>query len=101
MSVLGGTRHWAGPAVGAVAITCLMYFFTAGNNPIAGKAAVGVILVLVILFMPNGILGFVLKRTAGKRSVPPALAAQAAAATAAATAPATSDRKSTRLNSSQ
>ncbi|MDI1269899.1 MAG: branched-chain amino acid ABC transporter ATP-binding protein/permease [Polaromonas sp.] len=80
MSVLGGTRHWAGPAVGAIAITCLMYFFTAGNNPIAGKAAVGVILVLVILFMPNGILGFFLKRTAGKRSVPPALAAQAAAA---------------------
>ncbi|MDP1954403.1 MAG: branched-chain amino acid ABC transporter ATP-binding protein/permease [Polaromonas sp.] len=75
MSVLGGTRHWAGPAVGAVAITCLMYFFTAGNNPIAGKAAVGVILVLVILFMPNGILGYFLKRTAGKRSVPPATAA--------------------------
>jgi len=92
MSVLGGTRHWAGPAVGAVAITCLMYFFTAGNNPIAGKAAVGVILVLVILFMPNGILGFVLKRTAGKRSVPPALAAQAAAATEAAPAPATSGK---------
>lgn len=79
MSVLGGTRHWAGPAVGAVAITCLMYFFTAGNNPIAGKAAVGVILVLVILFMPNGILGYFLKRTAGKRSVPPVVAAQAAA----------------------
>lgn len=79
MSVLGGTRHWAGPAVGAVVITCLMYFFTAGNNPIAGKAAVGVILVLVILFMPNGILGYFLKRTAGKRSVPPVVAAQAAA----------------------
>ena len=71
MSVLGGTRHWAGPAVGAIAITCLTYFFTAGNNPIAGKAAVGVILVLVILFMPNGILGYFLKRTAGKRSVRP------------------------------
>jgi branched-chain amino acid transport system permease protein len=92
MSVLGGTRHWAGPAVGAVAITCLMYFFTAGNNPIAGKAAVGVILVLVILFMPNGILGFFLKRTAGKRSVPPVLAAQAAAAPEAAPAPATSGK---------
>ncbi|WP_341920685.1 branched-chain amino acid ABC transporter ATP-binding protein/permease [Polaromonas sp. YR568] len=88
MSVLGGTRHWAGPAVGAVAITCLMYFFTAGNHPIAGKAAVGVILVLVILFMPNGILGFVLKRTAGHRSVPPALAAQAVTAPEAAAAPA-------------
>ena len=75
MSVLGGTRHWAGPAVGAIAITCLTYFFTAGNNPIAGKAAVGVILVLVILFMPNGILGYFLKRTAGKRSVRPLLPA--------------------------
>src|SRR3546814_12267014 len=42
--------------------------------------------------MPNGILGFVLKRTAGKRSVPPALAAQAAAATEAAPAPATSGK---------
>lgn len=92
MSVLGGTRHWAGPAVGAVAITCLMYFFTAGNNPIAGKAAVGVILVLVILFMPNGILGFFLKRTAGKRSVPPAPAVLAAAAPEAAVAPAASGK---------
>ena len=82
MSVLGGTRHWAGPAVGAVAITCLMYFFTAGNNPIAGKAAVGVILVLVILFMPNGILGYFLKRTAGRRSVPPAPSAAAPEAAA-------------------
>ncbi len=68
MSVLGGTRHWAGPAVGATVITCLLYFFTAGNNPIAGKAAVGVILVVVILFMPNGILGYFLKRTAQKNA---------------------------------
>ncbi len=83
MSVLGGTRHWAGPAVGAIVITCLLYFFTAGNNPIAGKAAFGVILVVVILFMPNGILGYFLKRTATRRSVrpvspPPATAAATA-----------------------
>ncbi len=83
MSVLGGTRHWAGPAVGAIVITCLLYFFTAGNYPVAGKAAVGVILVLVILFMPNGILGYFLKRTATRRSVrpvspPPATAAETA-----------------------
>ena len=62
MSVLGGVRHWAGPAVGALAITCLLYFFTAGIDPVAGRAAVGVILVVVILFMPQGILGFLLKR---------------------------------------
>lgn len=69
MSVLGGTRHWAGPAVGAVAITSLLYYFTAGNNPIAGRAAVGAILVVVILFMPNGILGYLLKGKR-KRSAP-------------------------------
>jgi branched-chain amino acid transport system permease protein len=70
MSVLGGTRFWAGPAVGAIAITCLLYFLTAGNNPVAGKAAVGVILVLVILFMPNGILGYFFKRKTSPSSRP-------------------------------
>src|SRR5512138_2549239 len=57
MSVLGGTRHWAGPAVGAAAITTLMYAFTAGDYAVAGKAAVGLVLILVILFMPQGLLG--------------------------------------------
>jgi branched-chain amino acid transport system permease protein len=72
MSVLGGTRHWAGPAVGAVFITCLLYFFTAGNSPLAGKAAVGVILIVVILFMPQGILGYVMRRKQGKAAPIPA-----------------------------
>ena len=71
MSVLGGTRHWAGPAVGAAAITCLLYFFTTGIDPVAGKAAVGVILVVVILFMPDGVLGFILKRSKRKATAPP------------------------------
>ena len=56
MSVLGGTRHWAGPAVGAVAITALLYSFTAADHAIAGKAMTGVILIAAILFMPDGIL---------------------------------------------
>jgi branched-chain amino acid transport system permease protein len=75
MSVLGGTRHWAGPAVGAAAITGLLYFFTAGDNAVAGRAAVGGVLVLVILFLPEGILGQWLK----KRKKAPAAAAQAIA----------------------
>ncbi len=62
MSVLGGTRHWAGPAVGAVFITGLLYFFTAGANPLVGKAAIGVILIAVILFMPKGVMGYVQRK---------------------------------------
>lgn len=61
MSVLGGSRHWFGPAIGAAAITALLYAFTAGDYAVAGRAAVGLILVVVILFMPEGILGRVLK----------------------------------------
>lgn len=72
MSVLGGTRHWAGPAVGAAAITALLYAFTAGDHAVAGKAAVGVVLVAVILFMPSGILGYAMKRKPGRATVPPA-----------------------------
>lgn len=62
MSVLGGTRHWAGPAVGATVITILLYSFTAGDSAVLGKVAMGVILIGVILFMPDGILGGILKK---------------------------------------
>lgn len=57
MSVLGGSRHWFGPAVGATAITALLYAFTAGDFAVAGRAAIGFILIVVILFMPQGIMG--------------------------------------------
>ena len=81
MSVLGGTRHWLGPAVGATVITALLYVFTAGDFAVAGRAAVGLILVVVILFMPDGLLGrFVL--AARKQQTAPAEAADAAQATA-------------------
>ena len=56
MSVLGGTRHWAGPAVGALVITLLLYAFTTADHAIAGKAMVGATLIAAILFMPDGIL---------------------------------------------
>ena len=56
MSVLGGTRHWAGPALGAVVITVLLYAFTAADEAIAGKAVVGAVLFVAVLLMPEGIL---------------------------------------------
>jgi len=62
MSALGGTRHWLGPAVGAIAITVLLYAFTSGNAAVVGRALTGLILIVVIVAMPEGILGQILKR---------------------------------------
>jgi branched-chain amino acid transport system permease protein len=57
MSVLGGSRHWFGPAVGATVVTVLLYLFTSGEYAVLGRALVGLILILVILFMPGGVMG--------------------------------------------
>ena len=70
MSVLGGTRHWAGPALGATAITLLLYASTAADQAVAGKAVTGAILVAAILFLPNGMLG--LRRRRRKAIAPTA-----------------------------
>ena len=76
MSVLGGSRHWAGPAIGAVAITVLLYASTAADQAIAGKAIVGAILVMAVLFLPDGILGkLVRRRRVAETAAPPATAA--------------------------
>ena len=68
MSVLGGTRHWAGPALGATAITLLLYAFTAADQAVAGKAVIGAILVARCCSCPNGILGLRRKRASVPRA---------------------------------
>ena len=70
MSVLGGTRHWAGPAVGAVIITGLLYAFTSGDHPLLGKAISGGVLVAGILFMPEGVLERIRRRRSSAISKP-------------------------------
>ena len=79
MSALGGTRHWLGPAVGAVVITLLLYAFTGGEAAVIGRALSGLILIVVIVAMPAGILGQILKRWRKKAvaAAPPARAEQA------------------------
>ena len=57
MSVLGGSRHWAGPMIGGVLITLLLNHFTEGNSALVGKIIVGVVLTTAVLVMPQGILG--------------------------------------------
>jgi branched-chain amino acid transport system permease protein len=64
MSVMGGARHWLGPAVGATAVTVLMYGVSGGETAILGRAVVGLTLMLVILFLPEGVTGFVTGRRA-------------------------------------
>jgi branched-chain amino acid transport system permease protein len=85
MAALGGTRHWLGPAVGAVVLTVLLYAFTSGDAAVAGRALSGLILIVVIIAMPEGILGQLLKRFRKRRAPqrPPAQREPAAAASVA------------------
>ena len=59
MSVLGGARHWIGPAIGAIVITALSYSFVGGDFALAARAVIGGILVLATLFLPDGVVGFI------------------------------------------
>ena len=66
MSVLGGSRSWFGPAVGATVITTLLYAFISGGEAMIGRALVGLILVIAILWLPDGIVPAVQKRWRGR-----------------------------------
>lgn len=57
MSVLGGSRHWAGPMLGGILITLLLNAFTAGESALIGKVITGLVLAAAVLVMPRGILG--------------------------------------------
>ena len=86
MSILGGTRHWAGPAVGAVAITLLLFAFTGSSQAVLAKGFIGLILVVGILFVPNGVMSRLQRRRASVRApaadTPPAMDGAATAAPA-------------------
>ena len=56
MSILGGTRQWLGPAAGATIITASLYAFTSGESAVIGRAVVAFAMILVILFVPDGIV---------------------------------------------
>ncbi len=62
MSVLGGARHWLGPAVGAVIITASLYTFTGGQTAVLGRAVVALVLIVVILVLPEGVVPAMLRR---------------------------------------
>ncbi|MCW5744757.1 MAG: branched-chain amino acid ABC transporter ATP-binding protein/permease [Alphaproteobacteria bacterium] len=56
MSVLGGARHWLGPAVGAALIAASLYTFTSGDQAMIGRGLVALVLIVAILILPDGIV---------------------------------------------
>jgi branched-chain amino acid transport system permease protein len=83
MSVLGGARHWLGPAVGATIIASSLYAFTGGQQAVLGRAAVALGLILVILLLPEGVVPAALARWRRWRPRPPVVSGAAVASAAA------------------
>ncbi|MDR6536416.1 branched-chain amino acid ABC transporter ATP-binding protein/permease [Variovorax soli] len=89
MSILGGARHWAGPAVGATLITVALSLFVGGNHAELGRAGVALALIVVILVLPQGITPRLLARFRKEEAqARPARPARPAALTLAAARPA-------------
>jgi branched-chain amino acid transport system permease protein len=88
MSVLGGARHWLGPAVGATIIASSLYVFTGGQQAVLGRALVALVLILVILLLPEGIVPALLARWRRWRPGPVVALAEPTASPVVATAPA-------------
>jgi len=70
MSVLGGARHWFGPAIGATVITALLYAFISGGEAIMGRAIVGLVLIVAILWLPDGVVPALQKWRRRHRAAP-------------------------------
>jgi branched-chain amino acid transport system permease protein len=80
MSVLGGMRHWLGPAVGATIIGASLFAFTGGASATVGRAVVALGLIAVILLLPEGVVPTALrhvKRIFARRPRPTAAKAPA------------------------
>ena len=92
MSVLGGARHWLGPAIGAVFITTLSYAFVSGESAVASRIIIGLIMIGVILFLPHGVMGFAASRWRLFRPQAPEMHRGAASVRQNAPRPANADR---------
>ena len=73
MSVLGGARHWLGPAIGAIFVTTLTNALVGGDWALAARALIGVTLIVATLYLPEGVIGFLAHRFRARAK--PALAA--------------------------
>lgn len=56
MSILGGSRHWLGPALGAIIVTTALYGFSAGPQAALVRGGVALGLIVVVLLLPDGVM---------------------------------------------
>ncbi len=56
MSIFGGSRHWLGPALGAIIVTTALYGFAAGPEATLVRGGVALGLIVVVLLLPNGVM---------------------------------------------
>jgi branched-chain amino acid transport system permease protein len=61
MSILGGARHWLGPAVGAIVIVTALDSVAGTTQAELGKAGVALALIIVILVLPQGLIPYLLR----------------------------------------
>lgn len=76
MALLGGWHTFFGPLLGACIIILLRTFVSGYTE--YWTLMLGIILMLVIIFLPEGVLGYTLKRFSRRRGIEPAGAASLA-----------------------
>lgn len=62
MALFGGGASWVGPVLGAASLSIVNELLSTYMKPEIARMIYGAMFVLVILFMPDGIVAFVLKR---------------------------------------
>ena len=80
MNILGGARHWLGPAIGAIVITVALEFVAGGGVQSSARPLCALGLVIVILALPKA--SFPRSSNSGAGSVPAAMATPSVETTA-------------------
>ena len=62
MSVLGGARHWLGPAIGAIFVASLTNSLVGGDWALAARALIGLTLIVATIYLPEGVIGLLAHR---------------------------------------
>jgi branched-chain amino acid transport system permease protein len=65
MPMIGGTVHWLGPVIGALLLASIQQIVTVTISGEINVLVIGVLLVLFVVFAPDGVLGLFRKLKRG------------------------------------